>query len=150
MKRYYDKVLRTGDSKGNRIHLKVSANGLGSVRITSNAIEAVKRDRPKFANKDGRLILDVSVKDYPEAIIKLESYLEHLFLKELENEDVHTSIGTGNDSRRNKKQVESSTVGVDEGKGNSSSVYNRPRRRKSTESIGRGDSEDSLDKSSNT
>jgi len=61
------------------------------MRIEVDFLDVVKKDDPPFA-EDGVIIFTVERKDYEETIIKLEKYLEDLFLKGMADEDLHRSL----------------------------------------------------------
>lgn len=131
------KLLKVGNEAGERVEAEVFDYGNNSIMIRVAFIPEVLKDKPKFA-KDGRIIMTVSRAKYADAILAIETYLETLFLKELNDADVPASSGAGADSRGNEENGTGDDASKDSGKGNTASIHSSSRRKKSAESSGRG------------
>lgn len=130
------KLLKVSDPKGFRIKVFVTKNNK-TVTIKSDVIEVVKKDKPLFSN-NGKICMNVELKNYKEAITKLTKYLEDLFLKELNDNDIsHSSDATKTKSVGNIEQRSGKNVAGIKREGCSSSVPDSARREKSTEDSGR-------------
>lgn len=143
----HSRMLKVSTSKGERIIAEIRSIE-DSIRIKVKFNELVKQDNPSFA-KDGVIVMTCKREDYQKTLQHLTKYFEDLFLKGLSNENTNTSTRISNDSRGNKEQTESYSIGVDPGKGSDSSVYSRSRRTKSTKSPRAGFSSAKVDKISN-
>jgi len=97
----YARVLYVSTPKGEEIKAKVARMG-ERMRVQVDPLGVVKKDNPPFA-KDGAIDFVVPIGVYEETIIKLEKYLEDLFLKGMSDEDLHRSLRTGPNSRGDEK-----------------------------------------------
>lgn len=132
----YRVPLKVCTTKGARIIAKVSQVSGEKNRIDLPYIEAVEKDSPKFAKK-GIVRIMYGRTEHKQIIETLESYLENIFLKELDSENNNTSKSIKSNKRRNKKPVDTSTVGKSKGE-DSDTVHNSGRRDEPTEGTGRG------------
>jgi len=144
----YLKLLNVSTPKGKRIEAHITTFS-GTIIIKVENLKEVEMDDPPFAKK-GRIIIKCERVKYKEVIEKLTKYLEDLFLKELLNEDIYTSIGNDNVKGRNAKKNSSRKTGSFKGKGNSSSIYSGTGRKEQTEKSEREIEHIDMDKSNNT
>jgi len=118
---HYLKLLNVSTPKGKRIEANITSFS-DAIIIKVEYLKEVERDEPPFAKK-GKIVIKCERIKYKEVILKLTKYLEDLFLKELLNEDIYTSIGNGDVKRGNAKKNTSRKTGSIKRTGNSASVY---------------------------
>ena len=95
--------LKVSDTSGKRITMSVTREN-GRVVMVLPFMKAVKKDKPLFAKK-GIISVDVAQRDYTKTKNMITSYLESLFLKELENGTTDTSIRGKGNTRRTKTKL---------------------------------------------
>lgn len=136
----YSKPLKVSTPEGKQIIITVSQIGGGMVKITlpEDAILSNDKRIAKLIQKP------IHVSKYKDAILKLEKYFESLFLKEMSNDNLHTSDraktesggNTSNDSPGNKDEGPRERSGK--------SIHSGSRRSDSSESGQRGSGKDKL------
>lgn len=132
----YRVPLKVCTTKGTRIIAKVSQVSGEKNRIDLPYIEAVEKDSPKFAKK-GIVRIMYGRTEHKQIIETLESYLENIFLKELDSENNNTSKPIKSNKRRDKKSLNTCTTGKSKGK-DSDTIHNSGRGYESTEGTRRG------------
>lgn len=130
----YQKPLKVSTAEGKRIYAKVYVQGDDRV-IRVPFIKEVEKDNPPFSKK-GVITITVSTNTYHDAIEKLESYLENLFLKGMADEDSRTSHEARAKSGGAEKVHTEGKTGTDKGPGKTSSVRDSSRGNESAESSG--------------
>ena len=125
----YKKLLKVRDKNKKQIFAKIYP-GQENVQIVVDYLEQVEKDKPPFANK-GIIKIQVKKTEYAQrdnegitVIDRLTKYLESLFLKELADEDSHTSHAPGNQSGGSVKKPSAGKTPGDKGKGQTSGVRN--------------------------
>lgn len=129
------KLLKIARADGQRIKAKVYGDVAGRVTIKVEYLSEVMEDNPDFAHK-GQIVMRIVQADYHATILKIESYLENLFLKGIANESLPSSDGTDIDSGGNAPEDPIREIEPAEREGDSASVPSRSRRKKSTEDSG--------------
>ena len=144
----YEKKLLVAYPNGRRVKAKI-VRVINQVIITTERIVYLDSQKDPFI-KDGRIKITCEQKDYFDAIMKIEKYLESLFLGVLNNESIDTGNRTAGDKRGN---VEVNTAGKmepDKRKGATKVVHSGPRRDFKTKSSERRNTGVEMAKESNT
>jgi len=128
----YIRPLNVSTPKGQRVEAKI-ARFDEVMQIQVDFLDVVKKDAPPFA-EDGVINFAVDREEYEETIIKLEKYLEDLFLKGMADEDLRRSFGIELKSGRVKAARLSRKARSSKRKGYSSSVHSGSRGRESAAS----------------
>ena len=121
----YIRPLKVSTPEGKRIEAEI-IRMQDYVQVAIPFLDAVKKDDPPFA-KDGVIHFPVERSKYEETIVKLEKYLESLFLKGMGDEDLHRSLGVKLKSGGVKKSRFSGKAKVPGGEGSTAGVYPGPR-----------------------
>ncbi len=128
------RLLKVSTSDGKRIKATIYASK-NNVRIVVEPIFLVTNDNPPFL-KNGVINVTCTRKDYQKTLQTLTKYLEDLFLKGLNDGDIHTSTKVGANTRRTESKNPTGYIGINEGEGRDTSVHARARREESTKSTG--------------
>ena len=135
MKNSYKKPLNVSKPNGERIVATVTQLGNGTVRIKL----------PIMYGADNRLLnMVVHQRNYPKAIHKIEKYLESLFLKELSNDNLHSSLKTKNESGRITESHSSRSEIKSGGKRPTESIHSGSRGNNPSKNSGRGSRKNEL------
>lgn len=137
--RNYSRLLRVATPNGERIRANIVQMG-DNVRIEVRPLEVVKKDDPPFA-QNGVIRFQIPSSKYKDTIATLTQYLEDLFLKGMADEDIYTSLGAKPKRKRTKRSRKTREIEIDQGEGDTPSVYDRTRGDEQTESAGGGDSD---------
>lgn len=134
----YIRPLNVSTPKGQRIEAKIARWG-DIMQVDLDFLDVVLKDNPPFAS-EGMIHFAVERIEYEETIIKLEKYLEDLFLKGMADEDLHRSLRIKPKSGRDKTARLSRKARSSKRKGYSSGLHLSTRGRESTESDRSGNS----------
>ena len=121
----YIEPLNVCMPNGRRVEAKITQMGK-NIRVQVDSLDVVKKDDASFA-KDGVISFTVERVKYAETIVKLEKYLEDLFLKGMADEDLHRSLGIKSKSGRTKRTRSKGKIRRASGKGNFPSVHSGSR-----------------------
>ncbi|MEJ2248033.1 MAG: hypothetical protein P8Y97_00050 [Candidatus Lokiarchaeota archaeon] len=127
----YKKLLKVSTSKGIRVPVFVRSIKEKCI-IKSNYIKQVELDNPSFS-KNGKLVIICDKKNYNKIIAKLTNYLENLFLKDLSDENIDSSIGNNSIKRGNDKTNSGTNIKPIERKGDTTILCSSGGRTKQTE-----------------
>jgi len=135
----YVRPLNVSTPEGRRIEAEI-IRMQDQIQVVVPFLEVVKKDNPPFA-KDGVIHFPVERKNYEETIIKLEKYLEDLFLKGMADEDLHRSLRIEPKSGRVKAARLSRKARSTKRKGSPAGLHFGTRRGEPTESDRPGNSD---------
>lgn len=144
----YSKTLKVCSPDGERIYAIITPQW-DTVHVEVRFLEVVKKDKPQFA-QNGVIRFTCPKEGYTETITKLTSYIESLFLKEMDkegtvDESIYSSLGIKPQRGRDKKTFDAGQTKSFVGERDLTSVHDSARGQEHAESTGEGKRDIDLD-----